>query len=146
MIPIESIPAPLTPEDRARKQRDRLVLTAEERRWPRGRFRTESGRELAFALPSGAQFEPGQTVGAGEDWFVAIEAAEEPVLAVSPASRREAVRIAFEVGNRHFPLAIDGERVAGSRRSGDDATFRPAGRDMAARDKGVRADRQDAPA
>ncbi len=109
MIPIESIPPPLTPEDRARKQHDRLVLTAEERRWPRGRFRTESGRELAFALPSGAQFEPGQTVSAGEDWFVAIEAAAEPVLAVYPASEREAVRIAFEVGNRHFPLGIDGE-------------------------------------
>lgn len=111
MIPIESIPAPLTPEDRAGKRRDRLVLTSEERRWPRGRFRTEGGRELGFALPTGAYLEPGQTVSAGEDWFVVVEAACEPVLAVSPASPRDAVRIAFEIGNRHSPLAIDGARL-----------------------------------
>ncbi len=38
-------------------------------------------------------------------------AAREPVLAVTPRSRAEAIRIAFEVGNRHFTLAIDGERL-----------------------------------
>ncbi len=111
MIPIESIPPPLTTEDRVGKRRDGLVLTSEERRWPRGRFRTEQGRELAFALPTGSQLEPGQIVSAGEDWFVMVAAAEEPVLAVSPDGPREAIRIAFEIGNRHFPLAIDGSRL-----------------------------------
>jgi urease accessory protein UreE len=33
------------------------------------------------------------------------------VLAVTPRSRDEAIRIAFEVGNRHFTLALDGERL-----------------------------------
>jgi urease accessory protein UreE len=33
------------------------------------------------------------------------------VLAVVPRSREEGVRVAFEVGNRHFTLAVDGERL-----------------------------------
>ena len=40
-----------------------------------------------------------------------IEAASEPVLAVLPRSREEGLRVAFEVGNRHFTLALDGERL-----------------------------------
>ena len=37
--------------DLSRKERDRLVLTAEERRWGRRRVTTEKGRTLALALP-----------------------------------------------------------------------------------------------
>ena len=44
-------------------------------------------------------------------WYVQIEAAREPVLAVAPRSPAEALRVAFEVGNRHFTLALDGERL-----------------------------------
>jgi len=33
------------------------------------------------------------------------------VLAVTPRSRDEALRIAYEVGNRHFTFALDGERL-----------------------------------
>ena len=40
-----------------------------------------------------------------------VEGAAEPVLAVMPSSREEALRIAFEVGNRHFTLAVDGDRL-----------------------------------
>ncbi len=35
----------------------------------------------------------------------------EAVLAVVPAIARERLRVAFEVGNRHFTLAVDGDRV-----------------------------------
>ena len=37
--------------------------------------------------------------------------ARKPVLAVAPRSRAEGLRVAFEVGNRHFTLALDGERL-----------------------------------
>jgi urease accessory protein len=47
----------------------------------------------------------------GEDYYVVIEAAIEAVLSASPRNRDEMVRIAFEVGNRHFTLAIDGDRL-----------------------------------
>jgi urease accessory protein UreE len=40
-----------------------------------------------------------------------IEAAIEPVLEILPADYNEAVRIAFEVGNLHFPLAIERSKI-----------------------------------
>ena len=91
--------------------RDRLVLSAEERRWGRRRVKTAKGRELALALPTGSVLTPGHVLYVGNDYYVVIEAAEEPVLVVTPRSRDEAIRVAFEVGNRHFTLALDGERL-----------------------------------
>jgi len=95
----------------ARRERDRLVLTAEERRWGRRRVRTARGRELALALPTGSTLDPGAVLHVDREWYVVVEAAAEPVLAVRPRSRDEAVRIGFEVGNRHFTVAIDGDRL-----------------------------------
>ena len=97
--------------DLAGLERDLLVLTAEERRWGRRRVTTRAGRTLALALPTGSQLTPGEVLYVGAGWYVAIEAAPEPVLAVTPRSREEALRVAFEVGNRHFTLALDGERL-----------------------------------
>jgi urease accessory protein len=97
--------------DLSRLERDALVLTAEERRWGRRRVTTRAGRTLALALPTGSVLTPGDILHVGPGWYVVIEAAPEPVLAVTPRSREEAIRIAFEVGNRHFTLAVDGERL-----------------------------------
>jgi urease accessory protein len=95
----------------ARLERDRLVLTAEERRWGRRRVRTEAGRDLMLALPTGSVLVPGAVIHVGPDWFVVVEAAVEAVIAVTPRSREESLRVAYEVGNRHFTLALDGERL-----------------------------------
>ena len=97
--------------DLSRLERDALVLTAEERRWGRRRVTTEKGRVLALALPTGSVLEPGKILHVARDFYVVIEAAREPVLAVSPRSHEEALRVAFEVGNRHFTLAVDGDRL-----------------------------------
>jgi urease accessory protein len=92
-------------------ERDVLVLTAEERRWGRRRVVTREGRELALALPTGSVLAPGEVLHVAPDWYVVVEAAPEAVLAVTPRSREEGLRVAFEVGNRHFTLALDGERL-----------------------------------
>jgi len=92
-------------------ERDVLVLTAEERRWGRRRVKTAAGRQLVLALPTGSVLTPGHILYMGPDWYVEVEAAAEPVLVITPRSRDEAVRVAFEVGNRHFTLAIDGDRL-----------------------------------
>jgi urease accessory protein len=97
--------------DLSRRERDALVLTAEERRWGRRRVMTQGGRVLALALPTGSTLTPGDILHVAADWYVVIEAAAEPVLAVTPRSRDEALRVAYEVGNRHFTLALDGERL-----------------------------------
>jgi urease accessory protein len=108
---ITAIPTQVTDVELADLERDPLVLTAEERRWARRRVRTQGGRELALALPTGTLLRPGEVLFVGPAWYVAVEAAVEPVIAVAPRSREEALRVAFEVGNRHFTLAIDGDRL-----------------------------------
>jgi urease accessory protein len=100
-----------TEGDLSGRERDVLVLMAEERRWGRRRVVTRAGRELALALRTGSVLRPGDVLHVDRDWYVVIEAAVEAVLAVSPRSREEALRVAFEVGNRHFTLAVDGERL-----------------------------------
>jgi urease accessory protein len=97
--------------DLSRRDKDRLVVTAEERRWGRRRVTTEKGRTLALALPTGSVLTPGEILYVAAEWYVIIDAAPEAVLAVTPRSREEGLRLAFEVGNRHFSLALHGERV-----------------------------------
>jgi urease accessory protein len=104
-------PASASLTDLAGRERDVLCLTAEERRWNRRRVRTQAGRELALALPTGTRLEPGDILHIEVPWYVVVEAAPEPVLAIIPRSREEAIRVAFEVGNRHFMLALDRERL-----------------------------------
>jgi urease accessory protein len=92
-------------------EEDAIVLTAEERRWGRRRVRTRAGRELQLALPTGSQLARGAILFVGPGFYVRVEAAPEPVLAVRPSTFEDAVRIAFEVGNRHFTIAIDDDRL-----------------------------------
>ena len=105
------ITADVQTADLAGKARDALRLTWEERRWTRKRVRTEGGRELALALPTGTRLRPGAVIAVGPDWYAAVEAREEPVIAIAPRDGAEAVRVAFDVGNRHFPLAVHGDHL-----------------------------------
>src|SRR5207248_11679838 len=90
--------------DLSRRERDALVLTAEERRWGRRRVTTQAGRVLALALPTGTSLTPGDILHVATAWYVVIEAAPEPVLAVMPRSPDAALRLAYVVGTRHFTL------------------------------------------
>jgi len=92
-------------------ERDVFVRRAAEWGWGRRRVRTVGERELALALPTGTVVAPGEVLHVATDFYVVVEAAEEEVLAVTVGSREEGLRLAFEVGNRHFTLAVDGERL-----------------------------------
>ena len=130
----------------AGRERDSLVLTAEERRWGRRRVTTRAGGELALALPTGSVLVPGAILHVGPDWYVVVEGAAEPVLAVTPASREEALRVAFEVGNRHFTLALDGERLLVPDDPAMDQLLTRLGIRFERDARGVRADRSGPPA
>ena len=93
------------------KERDTLCLTWDERRWTRKRIVTTLGREVALALPTGSLLRPGDVVAGEAAWYLEVEGKPEPVLAVTPRDRNEAIRIAFDVGNRHFPVAISGDEL-----------------------------------
>src|SRR5439155_23330746 len=63
------------------------------------------------APPAGSVLNPGDVPHGGPGGYVAVAAGPGPVLVVTPRSRGGAIRVAFEVGNRHFMLALDGERL-----------------------------------
>ena len=95
----------------AGKERDSVCLTWEERRWTRKRAVTTAGRMVALALPTGSVLRHGDVLAVELDWYLAVEARPEPVLAAFPRDRAEAIRVAFDVGNRHFSLALDGDAL-----------------------------------
>ena len=111
MLIIYETAASFTEEDACGKGEDTLRLTWEQRRWARGKFTTTKGREIALALPTGTPLKPGAIILVESEWYVRVEAVAEPLLAVTPRDYRESVRLAFEIGNRHFPLALDGETI-----------------------------------
>jgi urease accessory protein len=110
-VVVDTLPIDISPADLAGKEVDTLSLPWEQRRWMRGRFTTDKGREIGVALPTGIQIEPGQIMWIGPDWYLTMGVANEPLLAIRAADRADAIRIAFEVGNLHFPLAVSGERL-----------------------------------
>jgi urease accessory protein UreE len=103
---IDRLVFPVNLDDLQAKVEDNLVLVWEQRRWARGRFTTVQGRKIGIALPTGTPLAPGAILWIGADWYLKVEAAAEPVLEIFPADHEHAVRIAFEVGNLHFPLAL----------------------------------------
>jgi urease accessory protein len=108
---IDCVNPPANPDGLRAKEEDKLILTWEQRRWMRGRFTTERGRKIGVALPTGTTLANGTVLYVGPDWYLKIEAASEPVLEIVPANCNEAVKIAFEVGNRHFPLALSENKI-----------------------------------
>jgi urease accessory protein len=111
MIVITDPPRTVEAAALAGKARDTLRLAWEERRWTRKRVTTTGGREVALALPTGSVLEPGEILAVEHDWYLAVEGRPEPVLAIFPQSHEDALRIAFDVGNRHVTLAIDGDAL-----------------------------------
>jgi urease accessory protein len=109
MLVITTPPAIVPAAALAGKERDTLRLTWEERRWTRKRVTTGAGRAVALALATGSVLKPGDVLAVERKWYLIVEASAEPVIAVRPRDHDEAIRVAFEVGNRHFSLAIDGE-------------------------------------
>lgn len=111
MILIEQVLSNVTAEALAGKERDTLRLTWEGRRWTRRKLTTSGGREVALALPTGTTLHVGAVLHVESDWYLAVEGELEPVVAVRPRDPRESLRVAFEVGNRHFSLAQDGDAL-----------------------------------
>ena len=108
---IDHLISPVSQDILRAKEDDKLVLTWEQRRWVRGRFTTEKGRKIGLALPTGTTLSPDAILWVEQDWYLRVEAATESILDISPPDSTEAVRIAFEVGNRHFPLAMQGNKL-----------------------------------
>ncbi len=111
LLIIDRLISPVGEETLRAKEDDKLVLTWEQRRWVRGRFTTDKGRKIGLALPTGTTLAPDAILWVEQDWYLRVEAATESVLEIVPSDYEKAVKIAFEVGNRHFPLALQGNKL-----------------------------------
>lgn len=93
------------------KERDVLVLDWHHRRFCRKKHRTARGRQLALALPTGTELRAGTILHVASEWYLEVEAAREEVIVVHPRTERERLMLAYEVGNRHFPLAVQDDEI-----------------------------------
>ena len=110
-IIVAGLPAWSDPAELASFEADAVDLTAQERRRPRRRVVTRAERVFTLMLPPGETLTPGGLLYVGPGWYVTVEAASEALLAVSPRSPREGIRVALEVGRLHAALALAGGRL-----------------------------------
>lgn len=108
-VVVEQIPS-VTPPPGSRLER--LVLTWEQRNKSRQRVASERGRELVIKLATGTRLPPGTVVWVGEGVHVEVAAADEEVWLIRTADARTLARVAYEIGNRHFPLEIGDASIA----------------------------------
>lgn len=111
MILIAGLPQVADSGALAGLEADAVELTAQERQRARRRVVTRAGRVFTLALPPGDVLVPGRVLYVGPGWFVTVEPAAEALLAVTPRSPREGLRVALEVGRLHAALAVTGGRL-----------------------------------
>jgi urease accessory protein UreE len=110
-IVLVGLPEGTDPAELAGFEADVVELTAQERRRPRRRVVTRAGRVFTLMLPLGETLAPGAILYVGPGWYVTVAAASEALLAVSPRSPSEGIRVALEIGRLHASLAVAGNRL-----------------------------------
>ncbi len=83
-----------------------LSLTAEDRTKSRYRFETEDGQTVFLRLPRGTVLQDGDILRSDDGVLVRVSAKPEPVLTITAQTRRDLLRAAYHLGNRHVPLEI----------------------------------------
>jgi urease accessory protein len=91
---------------------DAIVMGWQERRSTRQRVQTRKGRGLALALPTGTVLMDGDLLYIGQGFHVTVEAEAEDVLVAPLQDATSAAILAYELGNRHLPVAIDHDLLA----------------------------------
>jgi urease accessory protein len=109
MILIERLPTSIPATGSAA---DPVVLTWEERAKTRQRVTTQSGRDVAIKLPTGTRLPPGTVLFLGEGFHLEVVAADEDVWTIHALDTATLLRVAYEIGNRHFPIEIGDGWVA----------------------------------
>jgi len=89
-----------------------LVLTWEERAKTHQRVTTQAGREIGIKLPTGSRLLPGTVLYVGDTFHVEVAAACEEVWLIRTTDVRALLRVAYEIGNRHFPIDPGDDSVA----------------------------------
>ncbi|MDP7166488.1 MAG: urease accessory protein UreE [Nitrospinota bacterium] len=109
MIVVEELIGKLA-EDEPRRV-ERVALGWEDRLRNRQRVKSDAGTEFGIALPTGQALAEGDVLFEDGERVVAVSTIPEDVLVLYANSAEELARIAYQVGNRHAPVAVEKERV-----------------------------------
>ena len=88
-------------------ERDIVRLDWEARQKCRQRLRTESGREIGLALPTGTRLSPGDVLYRDADVEIVVEGEPEKVFVLRLEKREVFGRVCYQIGNLHRPIGFD---------------------------------------
>ncbi len=94
---------------------DRVTLDFDGRHRRRMRLTTESGETVLLDLSKAVAMADGDGLELEDGRWIAVAAADEPLMEVTAESRLDLLRIAWHVGNRHLPTDIAGPEDGGLR-------------------------------
>jgi urease accessory protein len=75
------------------------------------RVRTGAGTEVAISLPRGTRLADGDVLYADADRIIAVKAADEDALVITPADPMHWGLVAFQLGNRHCAAYFQPEAI-----------------------------------
>ena len=88
-------------------ERDLVSLDWDARQKCRQRLRTEAGREIGLALPTGTRLSSGDVLYRDSDVEIIVEGKPEKVFALRPKKRETFGLICYQIGNLHRPIGFD---------------------------------------
>jgi len=88
-------------------ERDVVSLDWEARQKCRRRLRTEAGREMGLALPTGTRISPGDVLYRDADVEIVVEGKSEKVFVLRPEKRETYGLACYQIGNLHRPIGFD---------------------------------------
>ena len=88
-------------------ERDIVRLDWEARQKCRQRLRTEAGREIGLALPTGTRLSPGDVLYQDADVEIVVEGEPEKVFVLRPEKREVFGLICYQIGNLHRAIGFD---------------------------------------
>lgn len=88
-----------------------ITLRHEERHRRRAVLQSDGGGEVLLDLPEAVEMRDGDVLVLEDGRRIAIRAAAEPLLEVRATSPHHLARLAWHLGNRHLPVAIEADRI-----------------------------------
>lgn len=105
-------------DDRPDEEIERVVLDDRDRRRSRVRTTTNAGTDIGIVVEGNRRLQPGDVLVADDDRFVVVAFEDRPALVIAfegnNMSTADAVQLAslgYQVGNRHWDLAVRDEEV-----------------------------------
>jgi urease accessory protein len=91
-------------------ERGSVTLDHDARHRRRLRLATDAGEPFLLDLPRAVAMNDGDGLALGDGTWIAVRAKAEPLLEVT-ASPELLCRLAWHIGNRHIPVAIEPHRI-----------------------------------